>query len=257
MSFSNTPISYLDEDKYDAERTIALKYIKEREERAMTVQNILAPITPQDEFIFDVARGENDSDVSELSDPFQELGGNIIMSMENKQKRRLSKVEADILVMNSFPKKHMEIQNELAADLNQYRAPHLDFDKIMEDKKKYGESDEDDEILQSVAANLEQCGLKVHLEEKRKREEREKLRMKPKPKKVKTSDEPHFETNSLSGIWRMLDAASVDNDDFPITQQGYNFYEDKKTWVNPNEKSWNQKEEIRKKCEDWLKNVKQ
>lgn len=43
---------------------------------------------------------------------------------------------------------------------------------------------------------------------------------------------------------------------FPITQPGYNFYEDKKTLETPAEKSWNQKEQVRKKCEDWLKNVK-
>lgn len=48
----------------------------------------------------------------------------------------------------------------------------------------------------------------------------------------------------------------MDNDGFPITQPGYNFYEDKKGLTNPAEKTWNQKEEIRKKCEDWLKNVK-
>lgn len=48
----------------------------------------------------------------------------------------------------------------------------------------------------------------------------------------------------------------MENDGFPITQPGYNFYEDKKTVVDPAEKSWNQKEEVRKKCEDWLKNVK-
>jgi hypothetical protein len=75
-------------------------------------------------------------------------------------------------------------------------------------------------------------------------------------KKVKTADDVPTDTNSLSGIWRMLDAASVEND-FPITQPGYHFYEDNSSWVQPGEKTWNQKEAIRKKCEDWLKNVKQ
>lgn len=54
----------------------------------------------------------------------------------------------------------------------------------------------------------------------------------------------------------MLDATSEDGDGFPVTQAGYNFYEAKKTLVNPSEKTWNQKEEVRKKCEEWLKNVK-
>lgn len=48
----------------------------------------------------------------------------------------------------------------------------------------------------------------------------------------------------------------MENDGFPITQPGYNSYEDKKTLMNTAESTWNQKEEIRKKCEDWLKNVK-
>jgi hypothetical protein len=255
MSSNITPISYLDEDKYNSERLLALKYIKEREERASTVQNILASITPQDEFIFDISRGDNESEVSHLSDPFAELGGNIILSAENKQKRRLSKIEADILVMNSFPPSHMEIQNEFANGLVSSRVPHIDIDKLMENKGEKEIEVDDDEVLKSVAKSLDQCGLKSHLDEKKKRDERDKINAKPK-KKVKTSDERNLETNSLSGIWRMLDAASADGNDFPITRMGYNFYEDKKSWVSPSEKSWTQKEEIRKKCENWLKNIK-
>jgi hypothetical protein len=127
-------MSILDENKGTNERQLALKYIKEREERASTVENILAPITPQDEFIFDIPRGEEESDISELSDPFAELGGNIVMVMENKTKRRLSKVEADILVMNSFPKSHMDIQNEFTAGVVQPTGPHIDIEKILEAK---------------------------------------------------------------------------------------------------------------------------
>lgn len=244
----------MDENKYDSERILAMKYIKEREERALTVQHILAPISQQDEYIFDANRNDNDSDISELSDPFAELGGNIVMSAENKQKRRLSKAEADTLVMNSFPRTHMEIQNSLLKELTQIRVPHIDIEGIMEEKENDCESEED-EVLKEVAENLEQCGLKSHLEEKKKIEERQKLLQKPRTKKVKTNEDQQFDTNSLSGIWRMLDAASMN--DFPITQHGYNFYEDNKTWVNPAEKSWEQKEEIRKKCEEWLKNIKQ
>lgn len=267
MSFSNSPMSILDEDKVNSERFLALKYIKEREERASTVENILAPITPQDEFIFDIPRGENDSEVSELSDPFAELGENIILSVENKTKRRLSKVEADTLVMNSFPKSHMDIQNELTDGRFHPVGPHIDIQKILEAKIEV-ESEakfeiwkilqnyflgEDDEVLQSVAASLDQCGLKTYLEDKRKKDDKELRKQK---KKVKTGEDQLTDLNSLSGIWRMLDATSVEND-FPITQAGYHFYEDNEAWIQPGEKTWNQKEEIRKKCEDWLKDVKQ
>lgn len=127
-------MSLLDGDKSTNDRHLALKYIKEREERASTIENILAPITPQDEFIFDIPRGEQDSDISELSDPFAELGGNIVMVMENKTKRRLSKVEADILVMNSFPKSHMEIQSEFTAQMSQPTGAHIDIERILEAK---------------------------------------------------------------------------------------------------------------------------
>lgn len=54
----------------------------------------------------------------------------------------------------------------------------------------------------------------------------------------------------------ILDAASMDDDGFPITQPGYNFYRDKKLFVRPIEKTWTQKEEVRKKCEEWLKSLK-
>lgn len=206
MSGSQSPISYLDEDKYNSERFLALKYIRERVERATTVHNILAPITPQDEYIFDVARADdNQSEVSELSDPFAELGENIILNAENKQKRRLSKVEADVLVMNSFPPKHMDIQNELVTETLYVPPPHLDIEKIMKQQSDDDRSEES-EIYQQVASSLDQVGLKIYKEEKRKTDEKEKiLRPKSRAKKTKTQEELDMEASSLlSGVWRML-----------------------------------------------------
>lgn len=197
-------MSFLDEDKYNSEKLLALKYIKERIERASTVQNILAPITPQDEYIFDVVRVADDiSDVSELSDPFAELGENIILSAENKQKRRLSKVEADVLIMNSFPPTHMEIQNELFAEMRHVKQPQLDIEQIMATNSD-DEDDGESEIFEQVAGSLNQVGLKVYKEEKRKSDERNKAHQKPRPKLTK-AQEQDLEANSLlSGIWRML-----------------------------------------------------
>lgn len=210
MSGSNSLNSFLDEDKYNSERLLALKYIKERIERASTVQNILAPITPQDEYIFEIAKGDDESSNSELSDPFAELGENIVLSAENKQKRRLSKVEADVLVLNSFPPTHMEIQNELAAELRLDHIPRLDIEQIMQEKLT-DETEEDLEVINQVAASFDQVGLSVYKEEKRKMEERDKLRgQKPKTKKTKTKEELDLEANSmLSGIWRMLGNVSL------------------------------------------------
>lgn len=49
----------------------------------------------------------------------------------------------------------------------------------------------------------------------------------------------------------------MDDQGFPITQPGYNFFNDreKKFFIRPMEKTWCQKEEVRKKCEEWLKNL--
>ena len=207
MSGSNSLISFLDEDKYNSERLLALKYIKDRIERASTVENILAPITPQDEYIFDVVKiDDGASEASELSNPFAELGENIVVITEHKQKRRLSKVEADVLVMNSFPPTHMEIQNELAVELNFDIPPQLDIAKIMQATEE-DETDDEIDVLEEVTSALDQVGLKAYKEEKRKAEEREKIRggQKAKPKKTKTQEEKDCEASSmLSGIWRLL-----------------------------------------------------
>ena len=171
---SNSLISFLDEDKYNSERLLALKYIRDRVERASTIQNILAPITVQEEFIFDVARAnvgkDNMSEASELSDPFAELGENIIMSAEHKQKRRLSKVEADVLVMNSFPATHMEIQNEIVTEMKLgSQFPLLNVRKVMEGGSKDDDEDADSDTFEQVASSLQQVGLKVYKEEKKRR----------------------------------------------------------------------------------------
>lgn len=197
-------MSFLGEDKYNSDRLLALKYIKERVERASTVQNILAPITPQEEYIFDVERVEDDlSDVSELSDPFAELGENIILSAESKKKRRLSKVEADVLVMNSFPPTHMKIQNELVAELFLDQHPQLDVDKIMYENSNDDDEEESD-IFQQVASDLDQVGLTVYKEEKRKIDEKNKTQQKPRTKSTKSQDQDLDANSMLSGIWRML-----------------------------------------------------
>ena len=207
---SNSLISFLDEDKYNSERLLAFKYIRYRVERASTIQNILAPITAQEEFIFDVARAnigkDNLSEVSELSDPFAELGENIIVSAEHKQKRRLSKVEADVLVMNSFPAAHMEIQNEIVTEMKLgSQFPLLNVTKIM-DGGLQDEDDADSDTFEQVSTSLQQVGLKVYKEEKKRRESRVvEMRQKPRQKKTKTAEEQDMEANSLlSGIWRLL-----------------------------------------------------
>ena len=149
----------------------------------------------------------------------------------------------------------MQIQNEVIGEMNIVSATRINIEEIMQ-LNLDEDVDNISEVFQEVSEILSSCGLGAYEEEKKKREEREKLKNpKPRPKKSKSPEDCDIDTNSLSAIWRMLDAVSMDNG-FPITQPGYNFYEDKKSWINQAEKSWEQKEEVRKKCEEWLKNVK-
>lgn len=148
----------------------------------------------------------------------------------------------------------MQIQNEVIGEMNIVSATQINIEEIM----KLNLDEDDDkvsEVFEEVTDILNSCGLAVYEEEKTKGEEKEKLKNpKPRPKKTKSPEVCDIETNSLSAIWRMLDAVSMDNG-FPITQPGYNFYGDKKFWIKQAEKTWEQKEEVRKKCEEWLKNA--
>lgn len=68
--------------------------------------------------------------------------------------------------------------------------------------------------------------------------------------------EPIIETNSQSAVWRMLEAKSDSKKEFPISPIGYNIYEDKKhDWLKRNDMAWDDKEDLKKKCEDWLKKI--
>lgn len=59
--------------------------------------------------------------------------------------------------------------------------------------------------------------------------------------------------NSLSGIWRLLDGESVDNG-FPITEIGYNILKDDRlSWLHREDITIEKREEIRLKCENWMK----
>ena len=61
------------------------------------------------------------------------------------------------------------------------------------------------------------------------------------------------DVNSLSGLWRLLDGEFVENG-FPITEIGYNVLEDGRlNWLNRENLSFNNTEENRLKCEQWMK----
>lgn len=53
----------------------------------------------------------------------------------------------------------------------------------------------------------------------------------------------------------MLDAVSVENG-FPMSNNYYNLYDDRRfDWLTRDEVPWNQIEESKNKCENWLKSA--
>lgn len=63
------------------------------------------------------------------------------------------------------------------------------------------------------------------------------------------------ETNSLSDMWRMLEAQSTSNG-FPVSPMGYNVFDDQRmSWLKREAGSWNEQEASRRKCEEWLKKL--
>lgn len=207
MSESNSPTSIFNTEKCPADQL--LWTIKERISRAHTIENILSPISSRDEYIFRTNPNVDDDDasqISELSDPFQELGGNIISNAENNQKRRLSKLEADVLVMNSFPSAHMQIQASLIESgglENSFFSPDIHVEIVAGADASFDDSESDVEFFQQISTTMDQVGIKSYKEDKKKNEDREKQRQKLKSKK--SLDDQDIDSSSLlSGIWRML-----------------------------------------------------
>lgn len=64
-----------------------------------------------------------------------------------------------------------------------------------------------------------------------------------------------IDANSMSGFWRMMEGLPMVNG-FPVTQHEYNIYEDRCIdWLHRYGFSWYDNENIRAKCESWIKNT--
>lgn len=64
------------------------------------------------------------------------------------------------------------------------------------------------------------------------------------------------ETNSLSDVWRMLEAQSTSNG-FPVSPMGYNVFDDGKRveWAKREAGTWGEQEASRTKVSEWLKKL--
>lgn len=154
--------------------------------------------------------------------------------------------------MSSFSPEFLKTQDIVKNEM--MLGSNMCTEDILNIKPKFVKHEEDENFLKEANEILDSCGLDVYLNSKEYLERKEKEELKESRNiLMKKQKEVIIETNSLSGIWRMLESASVENG-FPISCIGYNIYEDKRLeWIKRKDFPWDDKEKARLKCEDWLK----
>uniref|UniRef100_A0A182FUS1 Uncharacterized protein n=1 Tax=Anopheles albimanus TaxID=7167 RepID=A0A182FUS1_ANOAL len=231
------------------------------------------------------------SECSALSDPFSDLDESYIMLDQRKKVRQQLAVEGgqtggpnaphilqkpgvdegdELLLMNQFTPEFRSAYDVLMSErrLQQHATDAGQAQKQKQKSEVTTASSDSDDLRRSADFSpkfrsfiddmLRKCDLQYHQEEKKRKE----LQQRKKDRRVRpiVSEESFAcggqrDTDSLSGIWRMLDAVSEDERElFPTSGPHYDLYYDRRfAWMTRDEIAWEQIEESKKKCEQWLK----
>ncbi|XP_055592857.1 uncharacterized protein LOC129744380 [Uranotaenia lowii] len=237
-----------------------------------SILDILRPMTEAELPL--LSRADAISDYSTLSDPFSDLDESYILL--DQREKKAGDDEGDEMLLNQFTPEFKMIYEEMVAskkeEQTQEEVPPCEPEPVDSSEtkptegKRHSAGDAEAMLLREpgefspqfkcfLEDMLQKCELKYHQEEKKKRDA-----LKKKERRVRraASDESLGATgppehDSLSGVWRMLDAVSVDNG-FPISNNFYNLYDDRRfAWLTRDEVPWDQMEASRRKCEQWLK----
>uniref|UniRef100_A0A182WE04 Uncharacterized protein n=1 Tax=Anopheles minimus TaxID=112268 RepID=A0A182WE04_9DIPT len=204
---------------------------------------------------------DSDSTRSALSEPFSDLDESYILLDQRKKKPGKDEGD-DMMLLNQFTSEFREVYDQLIGELDEKEESILPTDAIQEQQDFAHELSLEDTSgfsppFQSyISEMLLKCDLKYHLDEKKKQRDKNRRKhrrvRKVQPTAPKDALEP-AERDSLSGVWRMLDAVSEPNG-FPITEGQYDLYEDERfEWLLREKIPWQRMEVSRKKCEQWLK----
>ncbi|XP_050089734.1 uncharacterized protein LOC126573947 [Anopheles aquasalis] len=199
------------------------------------------------------------SECSALSDPFSDLDESYIMLDQRKKKPGVDEGD-ELLLMNQFTPEFRSAYDVL---MSERRLQPDDGEKRKEKKEPVVASaqrraaDFSPKFRSFIDDMLRKCDLQYHQEEKKRKE----LQQRKKDRRVRpiVSEESFcggaLDTDSLSGIWRMLDAVSEDERElFPTSGPHYDLYYDRRfAWMTRDEIAWERIEESKKKCEQWLK----
>ncbi|XP_058456374.1 uncharacterized protein LOC131433793 [Malaya genurostris] len=205
---------------------------------------------------------DNVSEYSALSEPFSDLDESYILLDQRKRKTDHGDGEGDEMLLNQFTPEFRIAYDELIAARKENKCDNAEKYFVMDEGWKEPNTEEEflltdpgefsPKFKNFIDDILKKCDLKYHLEEKRKKEV---LRKKDRRIRRAPSEESinSTENDSLSGVWRMLDAVSVENG-FPMSHNYYDIYDDRRfDWLSRDEVPWNQIETSKKKCEHWLK----
>ncbi|XP_062711906.1 uncharacterized protein LOC109399668 [Aedes albopictus] len=221
------------------------------------IMDILRPLSetemPRLERQDDVA-----SEYSTMSEPFSDLDESYILL--DQRKKKSDGDTGDEMLLNQFTPEFRRAYDEMMV-ARQEGKEEEEAEFLVDEGER--ESDPEQALLLEDPGNLspqfkeliedllKKCELTYHLEEKKKVDAQKK-----KDRRVRRAPSNESfgipDTDSLSGVWRMLDAVSVDNG-FPMSHNYYNLYDDSRfDWLTRDEVPWDQIEASRKKCEQWL-----
>uniref|UniRef100_A0A182N2G1 Uncharacterized protein n=1 Tax=Anopheles dirus TaxID=7168 RepID=A0A182N2G1_9DIPT len=226
--------------------------------------------------------GESESECSALSDPFSDLDESYILLDQRKKvhrkvapKRMKPGVDEndELLLMNQFTPEFRCAYDELMADRsNSDRKQQLSEAPAVESPPPpppvcvdlQTASDFSPKFRSFIDEMVRKCDLQHHQEEKKRREQQQLQQQQQQQQQRKkgrvraiVSEESFcgLETDSMSGVWRMLDAMSENEREvFPTSGPHYDLYYDRRfAWMTRDEIPWEQLEMSKKKCEQWLK----
>ncbi|XP_058126326.1 uncharacterized protein LOC131285594 [Anopheles ziemanni] len=226
-----------------------------RRQFAENIFQILRPLSASEMPRSCPVDGES-SECSALSDPFSDLDESYVLLDQRKKKPGVDETD-ELLLMNQFTPEFRSAYDELAGqEPLSARSPEQPIPcQTCQDDPAAGFSPKFRSFIDEM---LRKCDLQHHQEEKRRREQQQAQQRKKQGRVRTVVSEESFcpvETDSLSGIWRMLDAVSENEQElFTTTGPHYDLYYDRRfAWMTRDEIAWDQIEASKKKCEQWLK----
>lgn len=181
----------------------------------------------------------------------------------------MSKLESDTLLMSSFTPDFMRVQDEMLKSVEGGRQPRIYREELGTKSYDYlvdMPQEQDERLKRMMEDMLNTCRLPspppppqpTTTTTTAEQEDAIKPKAAPSPDNKFMGKSPLGEineTNSLSEVWRMLEAQSTSNG-FPVSPIGYNVFDDTRMgWLRRETGTWTEQEASRKKCEEWLKKL--